>query len=157
MQLLTRFFRSLVLLLFGLAPVLAGAQPSAEYRLTGGDVIRITVYQNPDLTLETRVTEQGTISYPLLGTVRLGGQSPSQAEKTIADGLRNGNFVKQPQVSVVVVQVRGNQAPVARLHSRVTLQYLQGLLLAPGKPASHRSCQRSRKTRCKGFGSQVYL
>jgi polysaccharide export outer membrane protein len=72
----------------------------------------VTVYQNPDLTLETRVTEAGVISYPLLGAVRLGGMSATQAEKVIADGLRNGNFVKQPQVSVVVTQVRGNQASV---------------------------------------------
>lgn len=88
----------------------AGAQ--AEYRLGSGDVIRINVYQNPDLTLETRVTEAGVVSYPLLGSIRLGGLSVTAAEKLIADGLRNGNFVKQPQVTLVVVQVRGNQASV---------------------------------------------
>ena len=70
------------------------------------------VYQNPDLTLETRVTEAGLVSYPLLGSIRLGGLSVTAAEKLIADGLRNGNFVKQPQVTLVVVQVRGNQASV---------------------------------------------
>jgi polysaccharide export outer membrane protein len=88
----------------------AGAQ--AEYRLGSGDVIRINVYQNPDLTLETRVTEAGVVSYPLLGSIRLGGLSVTAAEKLIADGLRSGNFVKQPQVTLVVVQVRGNQASV---------------------------------------------
>ena len=35
-----------------------------EYRLGSGDVVRITVFQNPDLTLETRVTEAGIVSYP---------------------------------------------------------------------------------------------
>ncbi len=89
----------------------AGAAP-AEYRLGSGDVIRITVFQNPDLTLETRVTEGGVVSYPLLGSVRVGGLGVTQAEKLIADGLRNGNFVKSPQVTLVVVQVRGNQASV---------------------------------------------
>lgn len=84
----------------------------AEYRLGSGDVIRINVYQNPDLALETRVTEAGVVSYPLLGTIRVGGLSVTAAEKLIADGLRNGNFVKQPQVTLVVVQVRGNQASV---------------------------------------------
>ncbi|OYV00131.1 MAG: polysaccharide export protein EpsE [Burkholderiales bacterium PBB5] len=77
-----------------------------------GDVVRISVFQNPDLTLETRVTEAGIISFPLLGSLRLGGLSITAAEKLIADGLRNGNFVKQPQVNVVLVQVRGNQASV---------------------------------------------
>ena len=84
----------------------------ADYRLGTGDVIRITVFQNPDLTLETRVTESGMISYPLLGSVRLGGLGVTAAEKLIADGLSNGNFVKTPQVTVAVMQVRGNQASV---------------------------------------------
>jgi polysaccharide export outer membrane protein len=98
----------------GQAYAQAAAAPAAaaEYRLSAGDVVRISVYQNPDLTLEARISEAGVVSYPLLGNVRLGGMAVGQAEKMIADGLRNGNFVKQPQVSVLVVQVRGNQASV---------------------------------------------
>src|SRR5438093_5648480 len=83
-----------------------------EYRLGSGDTLRITVFQNPDLTLETRVTESGVISYPLLGSMRVGGLTVTQAEAAIADGLRKGNFVKQPQVSIAILQVRGNQANV---------------------------------------------
>lgn len=91
----------------------AAAQRQAnEYRLGAGDVVRVNVYQNPDLTLETRITEAGVVSYPLLGTIRIGGQTVTAAEKLIADGLRNGNFVKQPQVTIVVLQVRGNQVSV---------------------------------------------
>ncbi len=74
-----------------------------------GDVLHITVYQSPDLTLDTRVTESGTITYPLLGTLKLGGLSVAQAEATIARGLRDGQFVKEPQVTLMVTQVRGNQ------------------------------------------------
>ena len=100
------------------APVLAqAARPAAaaapnEYRLGTGDTVRITVFQNPDLGLEGRIGEAGMVSYPLLGNIRLGGQTVTAAEKLIADGLRNGNFVKQPQVTLVVTQVRGNQASV---------------------------------------------
>jgi polysaccharide export outer membrane protein len=83
-----------------------------EYRLGAGDVVRINVYQSPDLTLETRIGEAGSISYPLLGSVRLGGLTVPQAERAIADGLLKGNFLKQPQVSIQVVQVRGNQVSV---------------------------------------------
>jgi polysaccharide export outer membrane protein len=83
-----------------------------EYVLGAGDVVRVTVFQNPDLSLETRVSENGQISYPLLGQVQLGGLSITQAEKRLADGLRSGNFVRQPQVSLLVVQVRGNQVSV---------------------------------------------
>ena len=99
------------------APASAAAG-AAEYRLAAGDVIRISVYQNPDLTLETRVSESGSLSYPLLGSVKLGGLSLNQAEQLIADGLRNGNFVKQPSVTIVVLQVRGNQASVLGMVNR---------------------------------------
>lgn len=95
----------------GTAAADAAARPAA-YRLGAGDVVRVTVYQNPDLTLEGRVAESGSLSYPLLGTVRVGGLPIDQAEKLIADGLRNGNFVKQPQVSIMVLQVRAHQASV---------------------------------------------
>lgn len=88
----------------------AVASASAEYRLGAGDVIRVTVYQNPDLTTESRLTETGLVTFPLLGSIRLGGLSVTQAEKLITDGLRNGNFVRQPQVTLVVLVVRGNQA-----------------------------------------------
>jgi polysaccharide export outer membrane protein len=107
------FFCSVSPLTQAQAPAASSAAPAAnEYKLGSGDVIRINVYQNPDLTLETRVTEAGIITYPLLGAIRIGGLGVTAAEKSIGDGLRNGNFVKQPQVTIVVLQVRGNQASV---------------------------------------------
>lgn len=86
--------------------------PATEYRLAAGDVVRITVFQNPDLTLEARISEAGMVSYPLLGGIKIGGLTGSEAERLIANGLRTGNFVKQPQVSILVAQVRGNQVSV---------------------------------------------
>jgi len=92
----------------------SAAPPTAAsvYRLGTGDVVRVAVFQNPELTLETRITESGLISFPLLGNVRIGGIGITEAEKLIADGLRDGNFVKSPQVTIALIQVRGNQASV---------------------------------------------
>jgi len=108
---------ALVSLLLAGLPLASQAQTasgtaSAQYRLATGDVIRVTVFQNADLTLDARVSETGVISYPLLGSVSIGGLTLPQAEKRIADGLRDGNFVKQPQVSILVTQVRGHQVSV---------------------------------------------
>jgi polysaccharide export outer membrane protein len=90
-----------------------GGEPSiGEYRLGAGDILHITVYQNPDLTLDTRVSEAGTISFPLLGNVHIGGLTVTEAEHKLAAGLRSGNFIKQPQVTVLVSQVHGNEASV---------------------------------------------
>jgi len=94
------------------APAGLSTGAAAEYRLGSGDAIRINVFQNPDMLLETRVSEAGTITFPLLGVVRIGGLSISDAEARIADGLKKGNFVKQPQVTIVVLKVTGNQASV---------------------------------------------
>lgn len=83
-----------------------------DYKLGQGDAIRIVVFQNPDLTLDSRVSESGTITYPLIGTVEIGGLSIEAAEQRIANGLKEGGFVQKPQVNIVLIQVRGNQVSV---------------------------------------------
>jgi polysaccharide export outer membrane protein len=110
---------SWVLASVGLAPAVVAAQPVAEskadqeqYRLGVGDAVRITVYQSPDLSLETRLTEGGVISYPLIGAIRLGGLTVNEAEAALANALKKGDFVKNPQITVMVTQVRANQVNV---------------------------------------------
>jgi polysaccharide biosynthesis/export protein len=93
-------------------PAAAQASGAAEYLIAPNDIVRIQVYQNPDLTLETRVSENGTITFPLVGLLRLGGLSPTAAEKRIADALRTGGFLQNPQVTLLVTQLRGNQVSV---------------------------------------------
>jgi polysaccharide export outer membrane protein len=83
-----------------------------QSRIGPGDSIRITVYQSPDLSMETRVNETGAISYPLLGRVQLAGLSVTAAEQHIASELKRREFVKDPQVQIVVTQVRANQVNV---------------------------------------------
>jgi polysaccharide export outer membrane protein len=108
--------RSLALLAFLLGGALAACalaqDKQPEYRLGPGDSIRIQVYQNPDLALETRVTESGSITYPLIGLLRIGGLTFAEAEQTIASALRAGNFVQNPQVNISVLTMRGNHVSV---------------------------------------------
>ncbi len=102
----------LVALLLALAGGAAFAQAPADYPLGPGDVVKITVFQNPDLTTETRVSEAGAITFPLVGTVAVGGQPASQVESEIARRLREGGFVNRPQVNVVVLQFKSMQVSV---------------------------------------------
>lgn len=90
-----------------LAAPFAGAAP-----LGAGDVLRITVYGSPDLTLETRVAETGKINYPLLGEVELGGLEPAAAERVIANLLSSRGYVKQPQVNLLVMTMQSQQISV---------------------------------------------
>ena len=111
-SLLLRFLAMLALL--ALAGVVRAQAPvvKTDYVLGAGDVIRVTVFQSPELSLESRIPETGIVSYPLLGDVTLGGLTISQAEKRLAEGLLAGKFLKQPQVSILVTQLRGSQASV---------------------------------------------
>jgi polysaccharide export outer membrane protein len=83
-----------------------------DFRLGPGDSIHVTVFRNPDLALDTRVTESGAINYPLVGVVQVGGISISEAEARIAKGLKDGGYVRDPQVNITLVTVRGNLVSV---------------------------------------------
>src|SRR6266850_6961717 len=77
-----------------------------------GDSVRITVFQNPDLTTETRISERGTITFPLIGEIALTGLTPARAEARIAEYLVKGKFLVKPQVSLNLLQVRSRQVSV---------------------------------------------
>lgn len=108
------YIRSIVPgLIFALLTGLAAAQqPGVAYRLGPGDVVRITVYNNPDLTTEAQVTQQGNISFPLIGEVQIGNMEKSQAEQIIARRLGEGGFVVKPQVNVLVLGFKSQQISV---------------------------------------------
>lgn len=87
---------------------LSHARESSQGRevLGPGDSVRITVFQNPDLTAETRISDRGSIVFPLIGEVKLSGLTVAEAGSRIADQLKRGNFIVNPQVTVAVIQVR---------------------------------------------------
>ncbi|WP_018985166.1 SLBB domain-containing protein [Methylophilus methylotrophus] len=96
MKLFTRCL-FLFTLLFSL-PVLA------DYTLGTGDFVKVTVYGDAELTREIRIAENGILTFPLIGEVKVGGLSTVEAEKKIAEQLQRGGFIASPQVSLVVLQ-----------------------------------------------------
>jgi polysaccharide export outer membrane protein len=105
-----RFFAALLCLTAATLSVAAFGQ--SRETLGEGDSIRITVFQNPDLTTETRISERGSITFPLVGEVPLTGLTPAGAEARIAERLIKGKFVLKPQVSLNIVRVRSRQVSV---------------------------------------------
>lgn len=121
----------------------AGA--GAEDVLLGpSDVLKISVYGNPDLSLETRVSQTGSITFPLVGEVKVGGLAVSVAEKKIAGLLTSGGFVLKPQVNILVtsqqsqlVSVLGQVAkpgryPIDGKHSLIDILALAGGVIPEG-------------------------
>ena len=96
-------------------PQLAQPQQAAAATLESvgaGDMLRITVFRNPDLTTEARVTDAGTIQFPLIGDLPVTGLTPQQVGSLIAEKLRAGKFVVNPEVSVALAQVNSRQVSV---------------------------------------------
>jgi polysaccharide export outer membrane protein len=88
------------------------AEVEIGYPLGVGDVVRVSVFQQPDMATETRVSEAGTITVPLLGPVPVGGITAKRAEDRIAALLKARGFVIDPQVVMTVVQFKSRQVSV---------------------------------------------
>ena len=96
----------------------AGAFAQSGERLGAGDTVRVTVFQQPDLTTETRITEKGTVTLPLVGELKLGGLTVAAAGGEIAGALKRGKYLNNPQVNVTLVTLRSRQVSVLGLVAR---------------------------------------
>ena len=85
----------------------AKAQDSvSSYRLGAGDVITVQVLGEEDLKRERiRLSDAATISYPILGEIRLAGKTVGELERLIHDGLK-GRYLVNPQVTVTINEYR---------------------------------------------------
>ncbi len=97
-----------------LTPV--GAVPDSStnksYVISVNDLIRFEVYKEPDLTTETRVDQDGTVSLPLVKTVMVGGRSISEARDTVRL-LYEKDFLVAAHVNIFLVQSsKTNKEPV---------------------------------------------
>ena len=72
----------------------------SELQISGGDLVNVSVYGVPELTQDTRVGNGGEVYLPLIGYVQLAGLTLDQAQTVIENRLREGEFVKNPHVTV---------------------------------------------------------
>lgn len=104
---------ALLALLQSVSPTLAQAQAQtvdellSRYRLESGDVISIYVLGEDDLKREkVRLTDAGTIQYPVLGEIKLKGLTTGELEQRITAGLIQANYLKTPKVTVGIDEYR---------------------------------------------------
>jgi polysaccharide export outer membrane protein len=103
---------------FGIAPAASLPTPApvpttaSDYRLGAGDLLRINVFDHPELQVDLRVSESGRITFPLLGEISVAGMSTHEVENTLTRGLANGGFVHQPQVTVLVTDFQSQKVSV---------------------------------------------
>lgn len=87
------------------------APGDADYRVGPGDRLAVSVLQMPDLKSSVRVSQQGAISLPLLGVVKVAGLSAAEIEQKLADELRR-TYVRNPHVSVQVEEIESHPISV---------------------------------------------
>jgi polysaccharide biosynthesis/export protein len=83
-----------------------------DYAIGVGDLIAINVLGVDDFKLEIRVNPAGTIQMPFIGEVKLQGLTSTQAQAKLAD-LLDPDYVKSPQVSVIIKEARSRTFSVA--------------------------------------------
>ena len=76
--------------------------PRAAIKISPGDLVIVTVDGVSDYKPEARVSEEGIISLPLIGEVAVGGRTVEQAQNEIATKMSDGNYFRDPRVSVFV-------------------------------------------------------
>ena len=77
----------------------------ASYKIGSGDRLRIDVFGEPDLSIDTAVESNGSINYPLLGRLRVVGLTAKELEQVIIKGLK-GDFLIKPDVRISLVTYR---------------------------------------------------
>ncbi len=99
--------RTRLLIIFAclVLPYSVSASSLSDYRLGSGDAIKISVYEEPELGLEVRLSDAATISYPFLGELQVSGLTVGQLEEKITAGLK-GDYLINPNVSVSVSEYR---------------------------------------------------
>jgi len=85
------------------AAVLAADAPA--YKLGTGDKVRVTVFNEKDLSGDFDVNDQGVIALPLIGQVPVRGKSLSEVEATIANRYGK-DYLVDPKINVQVLNYR---------------------------------------------------
>ncbi len=76
------------------------ASKKADYRISGADLVNVSVLGEKEMDRQVRVSQNGTITYPLIGAVKVGGLSTSEAEAAIASKLND--YLRGAQVTVFI-------------------------------------------------------
>jgi polysaccharide export outer membrane protein len=112
------------------------AQSGKEYTISPNDVLEVTVYQEPDLSVTLRVSQDGSVNYPLLGKIQAAGFTERQLEKIITDLLEK-DYLVNPQVNLLIkeyakISLLGQVRNPGSYEMKESLTLTQAIALAGG-------------------------
>lgn len=105
-----------------LAMAACGDPPPSQYpaqhvytedtTLGPGDIFDVRVFRQADMTGTYSVSSEGTISFPLVGEIAVGGKSPAEVERVLRERLLADGYLRDPQVSVLVKEYNSKKISV---------------------------------------------
>jgi len=109
---ISRIAAALLVLLWGTAAAQTATtrteqDPPNAYQIGLGDVLEVSVWKNPELSVTVPVRPDGRISVPLLGDVQAAGLTPLALKAALTDGYKE--YVTAPGVSVVVKEIHSRK------------------------------------------------
>ncbi len=149
----------------GTAPTInPEAQAVDAYRIGVDDVVRVAVWQNPDLNVTVPVRPDGRISVPLAGDVEAGGRTPEEVSAEIKTALEQ--FVRNPQVTVIIDQLRSHEylsrvRVTGAVRTPISVPYRQGMtildaVLAAGGTNEFAAADRTELYRKEGDTTRAF-
>lgn len=143
----------------------AAIPPAVEtYRIGVDDVVQVSVWRNPDLSVSVPVRPDGKISVPLIGDVDAGGRKPQDVAEDIKGKL--STFVRDPQVAVILTELRSHEylarvRVTGAVRQPVSIPYRQGMsvldaVLAAGGTNEFASADNTRLYRKEGDSVKTF-
>lgn len=156
-----------------MAPDSRGAEPAANsaaappavatYHIGVDDLIKVSVWRNPDLDATVPVRPDGKISLPLIGDVTAGGRTPDEVSAEVKERL--AAFVRDPQVAVILTELRSHEylsrvRVTGAVKQPVSITYRQGMtvldaVLAAGGLTDFAAADRAELYRKAGNGTKT--
>jgi polysaccharide export outer membrane protein len=115
------------------APAAPAALPRPAvdtYHIGVDDMVQVSVWHNPDLSVTVPVRPDGNISVPLIGDVRAGGRTPEDVATDVKQRL--ATYLRDPQVAVILTELRSHEylsrvRVTGAVHQPVSIPYRQGM------------------------------
>lgn len=169
---MSRLGMAVVLLVAALPAIAQDALPEVQavpppvetYRIGVDDVVQVSVWRNPDLSVSVPVRPDGKISVPLIGDVDAGGRHPQDVAEDIKGKL--STYVRDPQVAVILTELRSHEylarvRVTGAVRQPVSLPYRQGMsvldaVLAAGGTNEFASADNTRLYRKEGDSVKTF-
>lgn len=136
-----------------------------EYRIGVDDIVQVSVWRNPELSVTVPVRPDGRISVPLIGDVMAGGRTSEEVAKSIEERL--ATYVRDPKVAVILTDLRSHEfisrvRVTGAVQQPVSVPFRQGMsvldaVLAAGGTNEFAAADRTRLYRRSASGATQTL